>query len=154
MPAAQRNNLPPYPTRFIGRAADLRDLLGMLSRERLVTILGPPGVGKTRLAIECASRLTKSGEAWLCDLSEAEDIGGACAALGRVLGVPLGAGESPGALLAKLGDALSARGPALLLLDGFDRLAAHAGALLDAWREAAPEARFLITSRERLGLPG
>jgi predicted ATPase/Tfp pilus assembly protein PilF len=144
--------LPAVASRFIGREDDLAALAELFATERLVTLLGPPGVGKTRLAVEFAAA---HGPAFVavvfCDLTEATELEAVRAAVARALDAPIAAaqrGES--ALIA----AIAARGRTLLLLDNFEQVADHAAATVGAWLASAPEARFLVTSRRRLGLAG
>ncbi|MFT3771771.1 MAG: AAA family ATPase [Minicystis sp.] len=157
MPAGTppRTNVGARATCFIGREAELGALRARLSISPLVVVLGPPGVGKTRLAEELVLRdvATLPGGAWLADLTEATSVEGTCAALARALDVPLGSGDGA-AQVALLGHALSARGRALVVLDNFEHLVALAPATLGPWLARAPEARFLVTSRERTGLEG
>jgi predicted ATPase len=143
---------------LVGREADLRAVDAHLaSGERLVTITGPGGVGKTRLAVEVARRhLEAAGEVgegvWLCDLTEAAGLGGVCDAVAEALGVP--AGDEAVEAVDRLGRAIAARDAMLLVLDNFDRVVALAPACLGRWLALAPAARVLVTSRERMHLPG
>src|SRR5262249_11551340 len=88
-------------TSFVGREADLEAVAELLRVERLVTILGAPGSGKTRLAVELARKLREAvdtGERqrciWACDLADAENPEDICAAVGHALEVPLTLGTS------------------------------------------------------------
>jgi predicted ATPase/tRNA A-37 threonylcarbamoyl transferase component Bud32 len=144
--------LPRIRDAFVGR----RDTLALL-RERLVagalvTVTGMGGTGKTRLALQYArdDRRDRPGGTWFCDLSEARDVEGVVQAVGRALRVPLGTPEP----VERLGHALAARGRCLLVLDNFEVVTAHAPQTLGRWLELAPEATFLVTSREVLGLRG
>src|SRR5688572_29231198 len=93
--AGPKTNLEEATSRLIGRRAELAALLALLRRERLVTVLGPPGVGKTRLAKEYARQALSPvaalypGGAWFCDLTEARGRDELYAAVGRALAVPL-----------------------------------------------------------------
>src|SRR5262249_24488834 len=144
-------NLLQSPTSFVGREAALAALERLWDRTGLVTVLGPPGVGKTRLAKEHAlRRLAEIGRggaeegrapvqgAWFCDLTLARDIEGLCAAVGRAIDVPLTPGSAPEGAIGQLGAALEARGPLLLLLDNFEHLTASAPATVLSWRRQAP----------------
>src|SRR5215831_5672873 len=101
-----RTNLGPSLTSFIGREAELASLAQRFSREGLLTILGPPGVGKTRLAREFALRRLATGEpaaaggVFFCDLEEARDARDICRVVGRALEVPL---SSSGEAISRLG---------------------------------------------------
>ena len=149
-----RTNIKIRSTRFIGREAELAALHARLA-SRMVVVLGPPGVGKTRLAHEYALRHAEEypGGTWLCDLTDAAGVDGICAGLGCTLDVPL-VGVDGAAMVSQLADALAARGPLLLVLNDFEDVVAHAPATLAIFRERAPEARFLITSRVRTELEG
>ena len=147
-----QGNLQPRPTSFVDRREDLRVLRGALAGgARLVTVSGPPGVGKSRLAIEVSLALAgdyKEGGVWLCDLNGASDVPALCA---RVAGMlePKG-GAARGDEVARLGLVIAQRPPLLLLFDGFDQLVEAGASVLTAWLAAAPQARFMVTSRERL----
>lgn len=142
---------------LIGRARDLAALAREVADdERLITITGPGGMGKTRLAAALADRVAAEGAVgavWTADLSGARDTGAICDALAAALGAAgeAGAGADP---VLRVGKALAARGPALVLLDDFDQAVAHAGATVGRWLAMAPEASFVVTSRERLGIAG
>jgi len=144
------NNLPPASDSFIGRGGDIRALDDLIARERarLVTVLGPGGTGKTRLTLAFAqARLADfSGGAWFVDLTEARSLEGILSAVAAALGVPSVKG-APG-----LGERLRVRGRALVLLDNFEQLVSLAPETLGVWLSAAPEAVFLVSSREVLGL--
>lgn len=145
-------NLPVPASDFVGRSDDLADLEEDLqSGARLVTVLGPGGVGKTRLMLHQAARLLENdppaGGIWFCDLTEARDIDGLLAAVAGALQLELGASEDA---LDIVGRALAEAGELLLLLDNAEQIAAPTARAVSAWLQAAPRARFLVTSREAL----
>lgn len=147
------HNLPTERDAFVGRGAELRALARRLSDgARLVTVLGLAGIGKTRLA--CRYGLTMLGEwtggVYFCDLSDARSADGVHFAVAFALGVPLGSGDPA----TQLGHAIAARGRCLLVLDNFEQVVSHAAATLQRWFERARDAAFVVTSRERLRLPG
>ena len=150
-------NIAAETTSFVGRAGDLEQLEEQLARgARLMTLLGPGGTGKTRLAREFALLHLDSfpaGGAWFVPLDEARSLEGVLHAVGTVLDVPLTRGE-PAEQIERLGRAIAGRGRVLFVLDNFEQVAAEAPATLGAWMEAAPLARFLVTSRELLRLDG
>ncbi|MCE7893920.1 MAG: AAA family ATPase, partial [Sorangiineae bacterium PRO1] len=145
-------NLRPDPSSFVGRDADLARVKAALESASLVSLTGPPGVGKSRLAKELA--LTAGHPAWFCDLSVAESAEGIAARVASVLDLPLAEGRSAKDAVAQIARALSRRGAVTLLLDDFDHLVPHAEGTLGIWRSAAPRARFVVTTRQRLGLAG
>ena len=158
-PPQQRwTNLAESSSTFVGRERDMR-VLDRLYRvgHRLVTLHGPAGIGKTRLAVQYGlSRLAAQEEdaeasLWLCDLTDAFTLDMMCEEIGRVLEVSLDIGETD--LVEKMGEALADRGVMLLILDNFDQLAEMAGEILTPWLQQAPRLSFLVTSRQRLRLP-
>ena len=148
-----RHNLAPERDAFIGRTTELRALAQRLDAgARLLNVLGPGGTGKTRF-------VRRYGLAWLgdwpggiyfCDLSEARSLDGVYFAAALALGVPLGKGD-PGV---QLGHAIAGRGRCLVILDNFEQVLAHAPPTLGRWLDRAADAAFVVTSRERLHLPG
>lgn len=153
-------NLRPAASSFVGRASDLSAIAKQLDGERLVSILGAGGLGKTRLAMQLAeARLDAyaahdGGGAWFCDLSEAHDANAVASAVAATLGLELEAEGASAPLGARVGRALAARGRVFVVLDNFEGVVAHAAATVGEWLRAAPSARFLVTSRIALGLEG
>ncbi len=154
-----KTNLAPERTSFVGRAGEIDALAQRLTAgARLVTVLGPPGAGKTRLCRRyAATELAKDpppGGIWFCDLTEARTAGEVAAAVASALEVGgLGRATAPDAA-GRVGAALAARGRSLVLLDNFEGVVAHARDTVSRWLDLAPVARFLVSSRQRLALPG
>ena len=150
--AKQRQGPDPALTSFVGRRQELSDLSQLLDRGgRLITLLGPPGIGKTRLALEIARRRLEGGsDVLFCDLRSATTPEDLCIELGRALGATLSASRRVSSLTETLGRLLGARGSCLVVLDNFEALVKPAGTLVTRWVRNAPEARFLITSRQVL----
>jgi len=140
--------LPAARDPFVGRRDDLDRLGDLLEQGRLVSILGTGGVGKTRLALHFAR--AQRGSVYFCSLVEARTREGILTAVGKVLGVP----PSGDDLRERIGHALAARGRALLVLDNFEQIAAHAEDTVGRWMELAPAARFVVTTRARLDIDG
>lgn len=117
---------------------------------RLVTVLGPAGIGKTRVAERFASTLARDDPdgVLLFDLRGAADVDAVVRQVARGLGVPLGA-DPHRATEAALGER-----DRLLVLDNFDPVAAHADATVGRWLRAAAPLRVLVTSQVRLWIPG
>ena len=140
---------PPHGTRrgatnFIGRIRELADLMALLDRPdvRLVTLLGPGGVGKTRLALELMTR-SHIGTT-IVRLEAVNDTALVASAVAVGLGVPGGMQEIKHHLAAT---------PTLLVLDNFEHLR-PATAFVEELLEACPHLTVLVTSRERLGASG
>lgn len=134
---------------FVGRASELSALRARFDDgERLVTVLGPPGVGKTRLARQFAAEATVP--ALLVDLAQARTRTDLEQRLLATLGVPVG--DADGA--ERLGDAVAARDELLLVLDNCEYLDRDARALLDRLYDRAPLVRMLATSLVPLELEG
>ncbi|WP_437809591.1 ATP-binding protein [Sorangium sp. So ce1078] len=154
----RRRHLALPASRFIGRDGELDAIAELFRRgDRLVTVWGPAGMGKTRLALELASRWAdaRAGEAvWLCELTACRDLRAVCGTVARAIGAHVAAGRREATLVERIGRALAAEGPALLVLDNLEHVLEQTAPALDAWVRAAPELRFLATSRERTRLPG
>jgi predicted ATPase len=154
-PATAPTNLAPPADKFVGRAVELTRMAERFSAgARLITLLGPPGIGKTRLGREHAWRVreTHLGGVWFIDLTEARSIDGVVSGIAASLGVH-GLAATIDAMIKQLGAAIMHRGRALFVLDNFEQVVDHAGTI-GRLGELAPEARWLVTSRERLNLPG
>lgn len=151
--SAHPHNLPVQPTPFVGREKDLAQVLALLDNPdcRLLTLVGPGGIGKTRLALQAAAE-------------KVEDF------THGVYFVPLAALTGPEFIVSAVADALrfsfySARDPweqlfnylrekkVLLVLDNFEHLVAGAG-LVAELLQAAPGVKAMVTSREALRLRG
>ncbi len=146
-----RHNLAAEANAFIGRRADLAALAEAIeSGARLVTLLGIGGTGKTRLATHFARESVDSwpGGAWFCDLSDANTLDAVTFSVAGALNVPLGREDA----IVQLGHAIAGRGRCLLILDNFEQVAREAHATVGKWLERAPEACFIVTSREVLRL--
>ena len=152
-PAQKLHSLPHDVDTFVGRTTALRDLSSRFyDGVRIVSIVGTGGAGKTRLAQQFGwSSLSRfRGGVWFCDLSAAQTVDGIAHAVARGLDVPV-SGTDP---LADLSRVISERGECLVILDNFEQVARHASETLVHWAQRAPEARFLVTTREVLGVPG
>ncbi len=145
---ATPTNLKSRLTRFVGRGALLGEIGELLAERRMLTLTGPPGCGKTRLAVEAASRAAgafKDG-VWLVELDElsagadAEAVAGKAAA---VLGVEA----------SRLGDAIAGT-ESLVLLDNCEHVVEGAAGFAGAVLNACPRVKVLATGREALGVPG
>jgi DNA-binding response OmpR family regulator/predicted ATPase/tetratricopeptide (TPR) repeat protein len=130
---------------FVGRSAELEKLRDWLSAPGLVTLIGPAGVGKSRLALE-ACTAGRAGQVWYVPLGEARSEDDLVQATARALHIPL---SQP---MQQLQLALSRRGRLLLWLDDCEGLDGAAGACLARWLRAAPELTVLATSRRVLEL--
>lgn len=155
--AALATNLRPPGSRFIGRSDDLARLARHFDEgAQLVTLHGPAGTGKTRLAQRYAeSRLYElsraGGGAWLVDLNAARSIDGICAAVAQAFGVPLTQSDDNVEVMAQV---IAGRGKTLLIFDNFEQVVELGPQTVGRWMTDAPEALFLVTSRELLRLPG
>jgi predicted ATPase/DNA-binding SARP family transcriptional activator len=146
-------NLPSPLTTFIGRQQQLHDLAAELDERRLVTLTGPGGTGKSRLAIELAARLRDrfAGGVWLVDLTPVRSIGEVVGVLADVLGVPVDPGRDH---LDVLAAALGHRSDTLLVIDNCEHLAVACGELVGRCLTACAHLRVVATSRRALHVVG
>ncbi|HZQ84497.1 MAG TPA: adenylate/guanylate cyclase domain-containing protein, partial [Acidimicrobiales bacterium] len=145
-------NLPRQVTSLVGRDAELDQVSDLVRSQRLVTLTGVGGVGKTRLAIEIGAEL--SGEfddgVWIIELAGVGDPAAAPAALATALGVTP-QGDVP--LIETVADTVGAR-RMLLLVDNCEHVRDAAAAAIEAILARAGGTRVLATSREAVGVPG
>jgi predicted ATPase/DNA-binding SARP family transcriptional activator/class 3 adenylate cyclase len=157
------SHLPLSFTRFFGREEEihqLRDLLlpaeegrpGDPARGRLVTLTGPGGTGKTRLGLAVAAQVQEAfhGAIWFVALADLTDPQLIVDQTMSALRLP----RSPGAEPLEQVVAALTRQPALLLLDNFEHLAAEGATLVRTLLERVATLTVLVTSRQRLNLPG
>jgi predicted ATPase/DNA-binding SARP family transcriptional activator/DNA-binding CsgD family transcriptional regulator len=151
-PPLSRHNLPAPVTTFVGREREIGEVRRLLGGTRLLTLTGPGGCGKTRLALEVAARLgeTSPDGVWLIELAAVEDAGLVPQALAAALGIP----EQPGRPLSEtLCTALETK-HLLLVLDNCEHLVDACATLTDTLLRACPRLSFLATSRQALGIAG
>lgn len=135
---------------FFGRESELAEIEAhWAAGARIVSLLGAPGIGKTRLALHHLAERAPSDAALFLDLSAARDARDVFSALARLLEVST-RGNDESAIVT----ALAQRGLVLLVLDECEGAAPAVAATLTRLHGAAAKTRFLVTSRERLGVPG
>jgi predicted ATPase/DNA-binding winged helix-turn-helix (wHTH) protein len=151
-PRDERSNLPAQMTALIGREHDLAATCALFASARLVTLVGPGGVGKTKLALAAARALSRRFEAgcWLVDLGPASDAAQALSAVAAGLKVD----ERPErSLFESVADALY-DGDVLLVLDNCEHLLEATGDLAATLLQRCPGLRILCTSQAPLALDG
>ena len=149
-PPEPPGNLPTWLTSFVGRRRELQEVAALLDAGRLLTLTGPGGIGKTRLALEVARRVRAQfpGGVWWIDLGQVLDPGSVLDEVARTLGVRATAGV-------ELGDALTralSRRRALLLLDNCEHVVAEVAEMVAGILSATAGPRVLATSRTPLGI--
>ena len=151
--AAERaSNLPLQVSSFIGREHELEQTAAALGGARVVTLTGPGGVGKTRLAVQAAGQaLPRFGDgAWLCELAHVRDPAGVDDAVAAVFSLTARAGQSASATLMEF---LRTK-QLLLVLDNCEHLLDGAAALAENLAQSCERLVILATSREGLGIEG
>jgi predicted ATPase len=153
--------LPAYLTRLFGAEQSVAHTQALVRGSRLVTLLGPGGSGKTRLAVEVVQALRDGApgpsdpaaalfaRTAFVSLVSCEQAPQMLAAMARALQLPADAGDDS----ARLVEALAGQ-PVLLVLDNFEQLQGHAQAHLAGLLSALPQLHLLVTSRRALGLDG
>jgi predicted ATPase/DNA-binding SARP family transcriptional activator len=144
--------LPVRLTPLVGRESELDDIVQTLLRTRLVTLIGPGGTGKTRLALAAARTAEASFPAGVCwvALAQIDDPAIVGQAVATQLGVPDTPGQDPIEAIAKH----VADHPVLVVLDNCEHLAEAAAGLAEYLLAACPALVVLATSREALGVEG
>jgi predicted ATPase/DNA-binding CsgD family transcriptional regulator len=151
-PAHRPGNLPAEATSFIGRRRELAEIRTRLGNARLVTLVGPGGVGKTRLAIRAATEVGRRfpGGTWLVELAEVRDPALVAHTVLAALDLRDQAAAEPLALMRSyLRDK-----QLLLVVDNCEHLLTATAPLLAQVLRAAPGIRVIATSREPLSVPG
>ena len=150
-PAAPRPVVTPV-TSFVGRAGEVADVTRSLAAARLLTLTGPGGVGKTRLALQVAAAATErfpDGVA-VCELAGVSDPDAVAPAVATVLGIQP---RPDRGVAASVADVLRAR-TMLLVVDNCEHVVDAAATLLATLVASCPQVTVLATSRERLGIEG
>jgi predicted ATPase/transcriptional regulator with XRE-family HTH domain len=150
--SASRNNLPTPVDSFVGRQMEMAEITRAVRTGRLVTLTGPGGSGKTRLALEAAAALVPefADGVWLVELATISDSGRLPGTVAQVLGVSDRSGEA-------LGDTLAGwlrDRHLLLILDNCEHVVDAVGGFCERLLPACGRLRILATSREFLDVHG
>ena len=145
------HNLPAKLTRLIGRAGVVGNLAQQLSKQRLITIAGPGGIGKTAVALELAETLLSAYEhgVWLIDLAQVADPQLVCAALASALRPQIRSDNPLTDVIAALGNRRM-----LLVLDNCEHVVEAAARLVVEVLRGSRGVQIIATSREPLGIAG
>ena len=149
---SRRVSLPSSFSTFVGRAREREEITAHLETHRLVTLTGPGGTGKTRLAVEVARQLVEHGttEAWLVDLAPLTTP----ALVGEAVAATLHVRAAPGAALTEtIATALAGR-TVTIVLDNCEHLVDACALFVESLLTAAPDVQVLTTTRKALHVPG
>jgi predicted ATPase/DNA-binding CsgD family transcriptional regulator len=146
------HGFPRVLTSFVGRAREISEVGALLDEYRMVTVTGPGGVGKTRLAAEAARELVAgfADGGWLVELAAVQDPAQVADAVAVALSVP----RNPDLPITETLVAALARRQILVLLDNCEHVLDAVAELCQALLSAADDVRILATSREATGLAG
>jgi predicted ATPase/DNA-binding CsgD family transcriptional regulator len=146
------HGFPAELTSFVGRDGPVREVAGLLATHRLVTVTGPGGSGKTRLAGQVARLVAGrfADGAWLVELAPVADAAQVPSAVAAALGIR----EEPGMAAAEVLARVLARQQVLLVLDNCEHVITVVAELCAGLLLAADDLRILATSREPLQVPG
>jgi predicted ATPase/DNA-binding NarL/FixJ family response regulator len=151
-PIRRSGSLPAEATSFIGRRGELAEIRRKLTEARLVSLVGPGGVGKTRLAVRAGGELGRGfpDGAWLVELADIRDPTLVASAVMTALGLRDAAATEPLTLILSY---LQDR-DLMLIVDNCEHLLEAAARMVTEVLKAAPGVRILATSREPLSAPG
>jgi predicted ATPase/DNA-binding SARP family transcriptional activator len=148
-PPLEPIGLPTELTSFVGRERELADVQQVLTRTRLLTLVGAGGCGKTRLAVEAARQASPSGGVFFADLATVSDPGLVVAGLARAVGVAGHAGD----LVGSVAGVLDGR-RALVVIDNCEHVVGEAAGMVEELLRRTTAVAVLATSREPLGAAG
>ncbi len=146
-------NLRTQLTSFVGRVAELAEVKALLRETRLLTLTGPGGVGKTRLAVEAAAQMRDrfAGGIWVIPLASIRDE----SQVPRAVGMAIGLSPSTEPITVEtLCEALACEAPVLIVLDTCEHLISACAVLALRLVQMCPNVSVLATSREPLNVPG
>jgi predicted ATPase/DNA-binding CsgD family transcriptional regulator len=145
-------NLPAPLTSFVGRERELAELSGLLSTSRLVTLIGPGGCGKSRLALQLSLMISSrfKDHVWLIEFAHLSDPALILQLITKNLGIP---GRSEQSALESLVDHLQSK-EMLIVLDNCEHLIADCAQLVQQILSQTAGPRILVTSREPLAIAG
>lgn len=148
---ARLTNLPNLLTSLIGREAELQTVKSLIAAHRLVTLTGPGGVGKTRLALEAgAEQLANFAHGvWLVELAPLSDPNLVASAVAATLGIDTGARP----VIEVLANQLRTQ-DLLIILDNCEHVIAAVAELSEALLSRVPGIRFIVSTQELIGLTG
>src|SRR5919112_523188 len=151
-PQRPSHNLPSELSSFVGREKELPEVRRLLENNRLLTLTGPGGCGKTRLALAAAGGLVERFEdgVWLVELAPLADP----SLVAQAVASTLGAREQPGRPLTEMLSGYLGSKKLLLVLDNCEHLIEACAELAEALLRSCPELCVLATSREALGITG
>jgi predicted ATPase/class 3 adenylate cyclase len=149
---ATPNNLPTQTTTFVGRQRELAKATDLLGKTRLLTLTGPGGSGKTRLAMHLAADLLDQypDGVWMVELAPVSDAAG----VGPAIAAAVRIGERAGGRAADTISASLRSRHLMLVLDNCEHLIAACAELADVLVRSCPRLTILATSREGLNVPG
>jgi len=150
--AAVAHGFPAVLTSFVGREQAVREVAGLLEEYRLVTVTGPGGVGKTRLASQVVMQVAGrfADGAWLAELAPVRDP----ALVASAVAVAVGVREQPGVPATGALTQVLARRQQLVMLHNCEHVIGAAAQLCARLLQACDDIRILVTSRERLRIAG